>query len=186
MQTPIRPTTKYAIVQAAFDVFSRDPSASLSEVADRAGVGRATLHRHFAGREDLVRALAMTAIEEMDEAAATASETADSYSEALQKILTALIPLGDRHSFLALEPVESDPEVAAEFKRQMNEIRDMAEKAKQEGLFDRSVPTDWIARTFDYLLYAAWESVKAEETTHVQAADLAWRTLTNGLGKPRE
>lgn len=183
MQIPVRLSAKDAIIEAGFNVLSQDPSASLSEVAERAGVGRATLHRHFASRKELVRTLALIAIEEMDDAAEAACETASSYSDAFQRMLTALIPLGDRHGFLAREPIEDDPDIAAEFERQMNETRAMVEEAKREGLFDRGVPTAWITQAFDHLLYAAWESVKSGETTHRQAADLAWRTLTTGLGK---
>ena len=89
MSDTIRPTSRDAIIEAAFDVFARDPRASLAAVAARAGVGRATLHRYFANRDDLVRALALIAIEEMDEAAETASENAASTSAALRRILMA-------------------------------------------------------------------------------------------------
>ncbi|WP_299326926.1 TetR/AcrR family transcriptional regulator [Parasphingopyxis sp.] len=182
MTDSIRPNTKDAIVEAAFDVLRQDPSAPLSAVADRAGVGRATLHRYFASREALIHALALIAIEEMDAAAEAACADAPSYAEAFRNMLAALIPLGDRHGFLATEPVESDPAIAAEFERQTNETREMIDAAKQDGLFDPAVPTDWIVQAFDHLLYAAWESVKAGEITHQQAADLAWRTLESGLG----
>lgn len=183
MTDSIRATTRDAIIRAAFDVLSRNRSAALSEVADRAGVGRATLHRHFASRNDLIRTLALVALEDMDEAAEAACEIAQSYAEALRISLTTLIPLGDRYGFLALEPIDGDPEIRTAFDRQMIETRDMVEEAKREGAFDQAVPTDWIAVAFDHLLYAAWESVKAGKTTHAQAADLAWRTLTDGLGK---
>ena len=182
MTNPIRPSTRDAIVEAAFDVLSRDPSAALAQVAERAGVGRATLHRHFATREDLVRALALTAIEEMDAAAEAACADATSHEDAFRRMLTVLIPLGDRHGFLSREPVDDDPAIAAEFQRQTDETREMVEGAKAEGLFDPAVPTAWITQAFDHLLYAAWESVRAGEATHAQAADLAWRTLTHGLG----
>lgn len=68
MTNSVRLSTRDAIVEAAFAVFSKNPSAALSDVAERAGVGRATLHRHFAGRDELVRALAKIASKEMDEA----------------------------------------------------------------------------------------------------------------------
>ncbi|MEM9838899.1 MAG: helix-turn-helix domain-containing protein [Pseudomonadota bacterium] len=178
----MRPSARDAIVDAAFDIFSRDPSASLAEVAQRAGVGRATLHRHFAGRDELVRALALIAIEEMDHAAEAACAGATSATEAFHRTLIALIPLGDRHGFLALEPIDDDPAIAAELARQQRETADMVEQAKLEGVFDTGIPTSWIIQAFDHLLYAAWESVKSDETTHQQAADLAWRTLTLGLG----
>jgi len=44
------------------------------------------------------------------------------------------------------------------------------------------ISTAWIVQAFDYLLMAAWESVRAGDVTRAQAADLAWQTLTCGLG----
>ncbi|MEM8616850.1 MAG: helix-turn-helix domain-containing protein [Pseudomonadota bacterium] len=179
--TILRPPTRTAIIEAAFEIFSRDPSASLSEVSERAGVGRATLHRHFPSRDALVRALALIAIEEMDAAADAATAGAPNYTTAFQRMLSALIPLGSRHGFLALEPIEGDPEIADAFARQQRETSELIDACKAEGLFELTVPTDWISQVFDHLLYAAWESIKAGETTPKQASDLAWRTLTRGL-----
>ncbi len=167
-------------------LFSRNPGASLSELAERAGVGRATLHRHFANRDDLVRTLALIAIEEMDAAADAASADAQSYSDALRQTLQALIPLGDRHGFLAREPLETDSDIAAEFKRLDRETNELVEAAKQEGLFDSGIPTAWITQVFDALLFAAWESIKLGESTNVQAVELAWQTLTLGLGATKK
>ncbi|MEM9616423.1 MAG: helix-turn-helix domain-containing protein [Pseudomonadota bacterium] len=177
-----RLSSKDAIIAAGFDLLSRDSGASLGDIASHAGVGRATLHRHFASRGDLIKTMAMIAIEEMDEAAEAACEKASSYADALRRMLDALIPLGDRHGFLAREPLEDDPDITKAFERQLGETREMVEAAKKEGAFDYAAPTAWITQAYDHLLYAAWESVKAGEATHAQAADLAWRTLTNGLG----
>ncbi len=182
MNNSIRPTSRDAIIDAAFAVLSKDPSAALSDVATLAGVGRATLHRHFASREDLVRALARIAMADMEEAVEAACAHVESYSEATRKSLHALIPLGDRFGFLELEPLDDDPAFKREFDRQQRETAEMIDGAKREGLFDKSVPTAWIVQAFDHLLYAGWESVKAGEATPDQAADLAWRTLKSGLG----
>jgi AcrR family transcriptional regulator len=186
MTNSIRPSTRDAIIEAAFAVFSKDPSAALSEVSTLAGVGRATLHRHFSSREDLIRALAKIANQEMDDAVDAACANVASYSEAARKSLHALIPLGDRYGFLELEPIDDDPELKAAFERQKRETEEMVDAAKREGLFDPSIPTSWIVQAYDHLLYAGWESVKAGESTPDQAADLAWRTLTAGLGNQKQ
>lgn len=180
--TTIRPTTRDALIEAGFSVLSRNAGASLSEIAEAAGVGRATLHRHFATRDDLLRSLALTAITEMDAAAEDATQDAASYSDALKATLEALIPLSTRHGFLANEPVGDDPELLREYARQQAELRELVDAAKSEGLFDSHVSSEWIIKTYEYLLYAAWESVNEGETTPAQAANLAWRTLTAGLG----
>lgn len=45
-----------AILEAAREELIADPRAGLARIAERAGVHRATLHRHFASREDLISA----------------------------------------------------------------------------------------------------------------------------------
>ena len=102
LMTQIRPTTRDAIIEAAFAVLNLNPGASLAEVADHAGVGRATLHRHFASREVLMSALSETAQEELEAAVKTATETAQSHTEGLQLALEAIIPLAGRQWFLSL------------------------------------------------------------------------------------
>jgi len=183
MTNLIRLPSKEAIIEAGFTVFNRDPSASLAQVAELAGVGRATLHRHFSSREALVHALAEIAITEMDEVVAAACADVKSHGEALRVSLEVLIPLGDRYGFLTSEAIEHAPELQSEFARQQRETEEMVEGAKREKLFDRAVPTAWIVQAFDYLLMAAWESVRAGDVTQAQAGELAWRTLTAGLGR---
>ena len=185
MTKSLRLSSRDAIIEAAFSVFSKNPSAALADVAERAGVGRATLHRHFASRDDLMRALSTIAIMEMDDAVEEACADATSYSEVARLALQALIPLGDRHGFLALEGDSDDPELQAAYAKEQRETAEMVDAAKGEGLFDTSVATAWIVQAFDHLMYAGWESVKAGETTQDQAASLAWRTLIHGLGRQK-
>lgn len=176
-----RLSTAEAIIEAGFAVFSRDPSASLSVVAEAAGVGRATLHRYFPGRDHLINELARIAITEMDEAAQAACAEAQTAADVLEMTLHALVPLADRHGFLGHLTPDEDDELQAEFRRQQAETEEMFAGAKEEGVFDRSVPTSWLVQAYEFLLYAAWESVRTGEATAEQAARLAWRTLKNGL-----
>jgi len=177
-----RPTTRHAILEAAFDVFSRDGSASLSDVAAAAGVGRATLHRHFAGRADLFAALTETAMRELDEAVARAVAPATSWTASLRLSLEAIIPLANRQLFLEQEPAAHTAEQAKTAAAQRAELVEAIEHAKAEGGFDPAIPTSWIAETFDALVYAGWSAVQSGALTPAQAADLAWRTLINGVG----
>lgn len=177
-----RPSARDALIEAGFQVLSRNPSAGLADIAETAGVGRATLHRYFPSREAFVSALAQLAIREMDDAVENACADSKTAGEALRDSFLALIPLGDRHGFLAHESLEHDPAIQAEFARLRRETVDLVAAAQEEGFLDAAVPTDWIVRAFDYLLYAAWESVRTDEATAKQAADVAWRTLTSGLG----
>ena len=182
MNKMIRPSAEQSVIAAGFALLNENPKASLADIANHAGVGRATLHRYFSGREDLIKAMAWTAIREMDEAVDAACADVTSYSDAIFRMLEALIPLGDQYHFLMREPVEDHADIAAEFARQQDEMIETIDAAKKEGLFNPSIPTDWIARAFENILYAAWESVTAQETTPKQATDLAWRTFVYGMG----
>lgn len=179
----IRPNTRDAIIEAAFDVFAKQPTASLGDVAERAGVGRATLHRHFAGRPELMRALAKIALDELDLAVDEATANAESYEEGFRLALYAMIPLANRQWFLAHEGMEADEEVATAYKASRDELSADVEKAKEEGFFDATIPTLWIVETYENLTYTAWSFVRSGEATPKQAADLAWRTFCQGLRK---
>jgi AcrR family transcriptional regulator len=55
-----------AIIQAAAALLHRDgANASLEEIARQAGVGSATLHRHFRGRQALLEAVFVDRVEQM-------------------------------------------------------------------------------------------------------------------------
>ena len=106
--------------------------------------------------------------------------TAPSYTEGLRLAMEAVIPLAHRHMFLANEPVD-DPDLLAAYAQEEEELRASIEAAKEEGRFDRHIPTAWIAGAFNGLIYTAWEQVQAQELTPKQAATLAWQTLTKGV-----
>ena len=181
LMSKIRPTSRDAILEAAFQTFNERPGASLAEIAEHAGVGRATLHRHFSSRETLMVALARTAMEELNAAVEAAVAEATSHTDALRRILAATIPLAARQWFLAHEPVMNDPQVAAAYKSDQTALFNAIEAAKSEGTFEKDIPSRWIAEAYEGLVFAGWAMVRDEELTPNQAAELAWRTLTGGL-----
>ncbi|WP_299048472.1 TetR/AcrR family transcriptional regulator [uncultured Tateyamaria sp.] len=168
------------ILNAAFDVFSQNPGASLADVAKAAGVGRATLHRHFSGRDDLMVALTLAAARELDDAVNHAVADCATYTQGLEMALHAILPLAARHMFLATEPAAHDPRVAAVYAAQTHDLAHDIDMAKAEGTFDPHVPTEWIVQAYENLIYAGWTMVTSGDATPKQAAAFAWRTLTQG------
>src|ERR1700722_9666399 len=55
--------TRPPLLDVAAEVLVADPAASLAEVAEAAGIGRTTLHKHYATRDDLLRAVGHRAID---------------------------------------------------------------------------------------------------------------------------
>lgn len=168
---------------AAFDLYIANPKASLGDIAEHAGVGRATLHRYFPAREDLAVELAKVALRELDEAVDKATEHAESYTEAVKLMLEAVIPLADRQWFLLHEDLQGNEELDSEYQRQAAETQDLIEQVKQEGGFDKDFPTAWIAAMIDGVVMSAWEFIGKGEATAKQACELAWKTLIQGVGQ---
>ena len=157
----------------------------MSAVAEAAGVGRATLYRHFPSREDLVKELSLEAIRVTDQAVAPVFARQQPADEALLGMIEALVPFGDRYHFLANElQVTADREVAAATKRQLDELAAFVEQAKHEQLFAADLPTTWIVAAIDSLLWAAWNSMGRGELASRDAARLVVRSLVDGM-RPR-
>ena len=76
-----------AVLTAATEVF-RDlgADAPLDEIAKRAGVGRATLYRHFPTREHLFAAILRTQVDSLAEAAEARADAADPWAALLEWI----------------------------------------------------------------------------------------------------
>ncbi len=87
-----------AIVEAAVPLLCEQPRASMQQIAEAAGVHRATVHRHFRSRDDL--------LDELRERAARLSGTeldaaftgpADDPGQTLQRATAALLRVGTRY-----------------------------------------------------------------------------------------
>ena len=166
-------------------LLSRNPGASTSEIALRAGVGRATLHRYFPSRADLLRALAAEAMAEIDAAIDSAQQPGLNARESLESYLETIVPIGDRSRFLwSLPEVMNDSEIRAGYVRQLEQARWLVERLKREGSIAADVPTDWVVGALDALTYAGWRSVEEGRIARNGAASLVLRTLLDGLSPP--
>lgn len=171
------------LIAAATRILAANPGASLAEVATRAGVGRATLYRHFPSREELIRELTVEAIRATDEAVAPLQYRAISATAMLREVIAAVVPLGDRYHFLSQEHgFPDDPEIEGELQRQLQELGDLVEAVKAERTIAAEMPTAWVVAAFDALIYAAWAAVNDGSVARRDAPELVWRTVISGLG----
>lgn len=81
------------ILQAAREVFLADPTAPISAVAERAGVGIGALYHRYAGKEDLLRTLCRNGQEiyltEIKRALASGDEAWEAFTRFLRRIVAA-------------------------------------------------------------------------------------------------
>ncbi|WP_406098576.1 TetR/AcrR family transcriptional regulator [Streptomyces sp. NBC_01013] len=91
------------VLRSAAALLTRKSTATMDEVARAAGIGRATLHRHFAGRDALVRALEELGIQEFGAALDAAALDEGTSREALRRFVDAIEPSAGLLSFLVTE-----------------------------------------------------------------------------------
>lgn len=175
-------TTRDSLIEAAIQVFAKRPAASLSDVAEAAGVRRVTLHRLIGSRDELLKEIAVRSLAEMDEACRQAVEGATSAMAALKSCVEALVPVGDRCHFLwSQNDVWEEPEVANELARQDSELRALIEEAKAEGSIALDIPTAWIVAAIEAIVFAALQTAQAGDIAVNDAGKLAASTLFAGI-----
>ena len=172
-----------AIRRAGFELLTANPGASLAEVAERAGVGRATLHRHFPARTDLLRSLAIEALDATDAACAHLDQ-APTGAAALAWMFEALVPLGAPYAFLARYDTD-DPEVVGRYQAQVASLGGLVEALRSEGHVRPDVPEAWATAVISDAIWTAWSLVAKGEIAPRVAAKLATDTVLHGLGGNR-
>lgn len=109
-----RERTRKAILDAAMTVLADQPTASLSDIAAAADVGRSTVHRYYPERTDLLRALARHVHELSNAAIDRADPTHGPADAALRRVVESQLDLGPIVIFVYSEPtILADPELAA-------------------------------------------------------------------------
>src|SRR5215212_10366504 len=85
-----------AILDGAAQIFAlQGDQASMSDVAEAAGVARATVYRYFPNREALLDELARAAVRDLDARLASARIDAVAPEEGIARAVRALLDVGD-------------------------------------------------------------------------------------------
>jgi AcrR family transcriptional regulator len=149
---PRHDRTAAAILEAAAHVFAEDGSANMADVAAAAGVSRATLYRYYPHREALLDALASQCL------AAAAARLADAglerapVEQALERIVRALLAIGDGYDVLIRERIKTQ---SGEADRLIGApIRAVFARGIESGLFRQDLPTQVLLELFGGALIA--------------------------------
>ncbi len=178
--------SRNALIQVGLELLLQKPDASLSEIAEQAGVGRTTLYRQFNSRDELIQAIALRCLQELDEATAGIAARSKSYTQVIELLFVDAMTLPDRLRFLTTfwAAAERDPAIRQHEKQKIREMSEVIEHAKKEGSIDPEMPTDWIADLIDGLLQVSWKLVEDSGYSPEQAAKLMTKTLFDGI-RPR-
>lgn len=169
------------ILKAAVKTFAENHLASMDEVAEAAGVGRATLYRIFGSRKELMDALFIEAEEKVSELVKQIDFSEHS-STVLGNLVSAMIPLGDSFHFLNYEPLHRDSEADKAYRKHMDFLKEFVIKMKEDGVVRSDIPTAWAASSLDVLIWTIWLSIRDGEVAAGEATDILINTYLKGVG----
>ncbi|MCG8613291.1 MAG: TetR/AcrR family transcriptional regulator [Pseudomonadales bacterium] len=173
--------SNHALMESSVKLLLVNPQATMSEVAVAAGVGRATLYRHYPTKLSLIEALAETCVQELDAACAHIEAEAQSATQAIELLFSAMAPQAEKLKVLALLDQYDSSQLKQIRARQDQEILELIEWLKQEKAVDNNVPNDWLLILIDNLIYSSWILMGKGFAADV-AASLALRTFLSGVG----
>src|SRR5258708_7157018 len=155
--------TAVAIIDAAVQVFSEQGSgASMADVAEAAGISRATLYRYYPHREALLGALASQALADLAARLADAGLDRAPVDEAIERIVRAVVAVGDRYDVLLRDCVKFDQ---TEAERLIGApMRAVFERGVAGGLFRDDLSLDVLLELFGGALMGA---VKLTQRGHL-------------------
>lgn len=175
-----RARTRQAIVAAAIQVLSGNPSASLGEIATAADVGRTTLHRYFPERSDLIQAITEETNTRLDEATRRAELDRGSAADALGRLCAEYFELGSLLSLIFAEPGLVDT-TAWDQECGDEAFGSLIERGHADGTIDAAMPAYWVQYVLWSQLYAAWSYNKEVGASRHETLRLLERTIVKAV-----
>ena len=180
------------IARAAIRRLNVDPSATMAEIAEAAGISRATLNRHFASREDLMSYLGRLSIDSwrqvLDDAgvdAAVADGTREVLSTALDELCHHWIRDVEEYGFALTESAAyGDPVLIADIEALHVREYEYFAAAQKAGVLRDDVPHVWIAHVAFGLLVGLREALRRGDIAVRDAERLLREALLRGIAAP--
>ncbi|MDQ3759631.1 MAG: TetR/AcrR family transcriptional regulator [Actinomycetota bacterium] len=150
-----------AILDAAEGILARHQPATISTVAEEAGVSRVTVYAHFSDRKQLLAAVVERAVGRWIQATERIDTTRGPADEALRRVLEAGWQEISRSSGIAAAAAaELDPSaMRASHDMGQRVIRRLVARGRKEKAFRTDVPAHWLVSAFFALIHAAHAEV---------------------------
>jgi len=161
------------ILDAALAALSRDPSATMTAIAQAAGVGRVTLYGHFETRQALVEALFARTVERSD-ALLGGVALGDDPARALHTLTRSAWRVVDAvHSLLAVAQDElGDDAVRERVEPALGRVRHLIEQGQASGAFRTDQSAQWLTSCYFAIVHGAADDVRTGRLREADAA--AW------------
>ncbi|KOG89034.1 TetR/AcrR family transcriptional regulator [Streptomyces varsoviensis] len=145
------------VLKEAAGLLTRKATASMDEIAKAAGISRATLHRHFAGRDALIRALEDLGLAQFEQALDAARLDEGDAVGALRRLLAEAEPVFAFMAFLCTENQLFEGDLHEGWDRLDARINAVFRRGQEEGCFRIDLSSVWLTEALYGLIGAgAW------------------------------
>jgi AcrR family transcriptional regulator len=173
-----------AILDAALEALASDPDSSMSEIARRAGVVRATIYVHFPTRESLLDAVMEYAVGQVAEATRSAEPQRGEPVEALERVLRATWrQLAQFHGLLALNTARlSAEELHQRHLPVLDQLEPLIERGQKQGVFRSDLPVVWHLAVIRAIVHTASRESQGGRIPESQAEAAMLTTALAAIG----
>ena len=168
------------IIESATALLAVNPRASMAEIAEASGLVRATLYRHFPTREELLRAIYSTALEDALSAILAVEPERGKATDAIGRVVDALLVVGDRYQILQAERRDY-PELREQEESVGAPMIALVERGQRDGELRDDLPLRWLVAALASLVTEALRAVARGDIDRDQAGALATRTFLESM-----
>jgi AcrR family transcriptional regulator len=171
-----------SLLDVAVATLAANPGASLQEIADAAGISRATLHRRFAGRDELILAISEWAIGQLEGINDAVELSGLRGRAAIEALLERAIQLAPKIGFLISEhSLECNQMFMDRVDTAQQRWHRIIEDGQRLGEIRVDLPARWIADAIEGLMIAVFHGIRRGLTAPNDALRLVRITLLDGV-----
>jgi len=175
-----------AILDAGLEALASDPESSMSEIARRAGVVRATIYVHFPTRTELLDAVMEHAVGQVVDAMRGAEPSRGEPVEALERVLLATWrQLARFHGLLALNTARlSVEELHRRHLPMLDQLEPLIERGQEQGVFRSDLPVVWLLAVLRAIVHAASAAIQGGRLGEAEAEAAMLTTAVAAISTP--
>jgi AcrR family transcriptional regulator len=173
------------ILDAAVEALSEDVDASMTEIARRAGVVRATIYVHYPTRDALLDAVTERSFREIAQIIDEAEPDSDDPVTALRRVTAATWRhIGRYHALVAINTSRETADALRERHGSvLHQLVPLIQRGQDRGAFRADVPPDWHLSMLLALIHAASGEVRAGRLDDDQAETALIETVIGAIAQ---